>query len=175
MNRWFLILGVGILIAALAFLNQGIKKAAPTDADLQQAQQQSQPPAPAAPPRPAAPLKPSASPAALPAEETVGDPATATHHIRVGWVYDEANQAKPETLTGPLQAIRDYASHSGGTVSAEIVNLDVPAADRSPAARVVTAPGVVVDNKTLFNGSISETPMPPEQIARALDSAVGKK
>ena len=40
MNRLFLIVGIAIAIVALMFLSQGIKKAAPTDEDLQQQAQQ---------------------------------------------------------------------------------------------------------------------------------------
>ena len=64
--------------------------------------------------------------------------------MQVGWSYDEANQANPAILNGPLQVVRDYAKKSGGSVSAEIVNLDIPVADRySCRLRAVTVPGIM--------------------------------
>lgn len=181
MNRLFLIAGVAILIAALAFLNQGIKKASPTDADLQQQAQEQQEKANEAHGKTAADTKaptgsqPSPMTEALPAEETVGDPAKAAHHIQVGWVYDEENQASPQILAGPLQVIRDYVKNSKGTASAEIVNLDVPAEDRSPAAQTVADLGVSVDGNPVLVGSFSEMRVTVPEITKALDAATGKK
>ena len=182
MNRLFLIIGIAIMIAALVFLSQGIKKASPTDKDLEQqyqdAQQEAQKKAEEAQKKsapPAAAGKPSAATDALPAEETVGNPATAQHHIQVGWVYDEGDQASPEILTGPLQVIRGYVQSSHGTVSAEIVNLDIPTADRSPAAQAVTDSGVSVDGKPVLPGSFSTMHVKAPDITKALDGEVGKK
>ena len=174
-NRWFLIAGVGLLIAALVFLNQGIKKDSPTDEDLQQQAQQAQTEAQKARPNMPAPPKPGSAAAALPADEAVGDPAKAQHHLLVGWSYDEANQANPDSLTGPLQAIRDYVRKSGGSVSAEIVNLDVPVADRTTTAKTVTAPGIMVDGKPALPGQISAMHVTAPDITKALDAAIGKK
>ena len=56
----------------------------------------------------------------------------------------------------PLQAIRDYVKQSGGTVSAEIVDLDVPVEDRTPAAQAVTSLGIRMDGHPLFGGNVSE-------------------
>lgn len=176
MNRLFLIVGVCIAIIALMFLSQGIRKASPTDEDLQQqAQKDAQKTAPqAAPPapKPTAPEKPSVVTLTLPAEETVGIPAAAKHHILVGWVYDQDNQAKPEMLTVPLQAIRDYVQRSSGSSSAEIVNLDVPVEDRSPAAQTVTDLGVVEDGRAVVTDNLSSEPTNPQQLARMLANTV---
>ncbi len=176
MNRWFLIAGVGLLIAALVFLNQGIKKDSPTDEDLQKQTQQAQQDAQKASVKPAAaPAKPGSTAAALPADETVGDPAKAQHHIQVGWSYDEADQANPAILNGPLQVVRDYVKTSGGSVSAEIVNLDIPVSDRPPAAKAVTTPGIMVDGKPALPGQFSTMNVRAPDIAKALDAAIGKK
>ncbi len=169
MNRSILIAGLIFLGAALVFFNQGIKKSAVSDHDEDAQTQQSQA---QKPPTKTTPVAPNA---VLPPEDTVGDPATAKHHIEVGWVYDDENQSKPETLAVPIQAIRDYVGRSSGAVSAEIVNLDVPAADRSPAARAVTDLGVRVDGQYLYGGNLSGTPLSSEGIMSALDGAVGKK
>ena len=103
------------------------------------------------------------------------DPASAKHHIEVGWVYNEANQQKPELLNTPLQTIRDYITRSGQSVSAEIVNLDVPVEDRSLAAQAVTHLGVRVDGRSLFGGNLSDTPSSPTMIASQLNTAITKK
>jgi len=153
MNRLLIILAIGIAIVALFFLNQGIKKASPTDEDLQQAQEAAQK---AAPP----PSAPTPTPTPIPAhvqqtllvEETVGDPNTALHHLEVGWIYDEATLAHPEILKAALQKIRNYVQQSQGTTSAEIVDLDVPVEDRSPAARKVQFLGVLLDGKLIDKG-----------------------
>ena len=182
MNRLLVIVGVALMIVALAFLNQGIHKIAPTEAEVDKQQQQlAQKQAEEAqkknapPDKPNAPGNPSAAYDALPSEETIGDPATAQHNIQVGWVYDEANQARPEILIEPLQIIRDYAKSSKGTISAEIVNLDVPAEDRSPAAQPVNDLGIAVDGNPVLAGSFSEMRAAAPDITKILDAAVGKK
>jgi hypothetical protein len=176
MNRLYLIAGVLILIVALVFLSQGIKKASPTDEELQQqAQQDAQKVQKKAPPAPV-PVKPALTASSvLPAEEMVGNPATAQHHIQVGWIYDEADQKSPEILTGPLGVIRDYVNKSGGADSAEIVDLDVPTEDRPPAAQAVTDLGVSVDGNPVLPGNFSEMHVKAPDITKALDAAMGKK
>jgi len=161
MKRVLVVAGLVFLAVALVFLNQGLKKSAQPDHDDEQAQQQTQkPPAATADPR-----------AALPPEETFGNPTTAKHHILVGWVYDEANQLKPETLSASLQMIREYVKHTEG-VSAEVVNMDIPTADRSPAAQTVTALGITVDGKPLYKGNVSNMQGGPRIIPGALMSAI---
>ena len=167
MNRFFVIAGLVILVVALIFLNQGIQKSGRPDSN--------DAPPPAA--QTAASAKPSAPPAAapgstpaatLPAEQTVGNPATAKHHIQVGWSYTGSNQQKPQTLTAPLQAIQTYVQQHPGT-AAEIVNTDVPAADRSPAARSVSGNGVFVDGKPILNGDVSR--VSPPMVLKAIQAA----
>ena len=58
---------------------------------------------------------------------------------------------------------------SGGSVSAEIVNTDVPASDRSPAAQAVAGNGVFVDGKPVVAGNLSATP--PPQVIGAVQAA----
>jgi hypothetical protein len=158
MNRLFLMIGVGIAIVALLFLSQGIKKASPTDEDLQkQAQEAAQKNAPPTPPAAPAAKAPLAA-GAQPSEEALGNPATAKYHISVGWVYDEANQAHPETLETPLQVVRDSVAKSQGKISAEIVNIDVPTEDRSPAGQKVTGLGVYIDGRTVISDNPSSRP-----------------
>ncbi len=167
MNRLFVIAGLAILVAALVFLNQGIKKTGLPDRDDDAPPPQTA--AQTAPAPKAAALPPSISPATLPAEQTLGNPATAKHHIVVGWSYNENNQQKPASLTAPLQAVQDYVAKSGGSASAVIVNTDIPASDRSPAAQGVTANGVAVDGKPVITGDVSATP--PQKVVGAIQAA----
>lgn len=160
-KRMFLVVGVLCLGMILVFLNQGLKKSAAPDVDEDEQAQQSK----AAKPPPPAPIDPKT---VLAPEETVGDPAKARHHIQVGWMYDENNQKKPETLAVPLQTVRDYVQKSGGIASAEIVNLDIPIADRTPAAQAVTGLGISVDGHPVSRGNPSSTPFPSDQIIGAL-------
>lgn len=167
MNRLFVVAGLAILIAALVFLNQGIKKTGLPDKD-----DDAPPPQAASQAKPApkaAALPPTVSPATLPAEQTVGNPATAKHHIVVGWSYNENNQKQPASLTTPLQAVQEYVAKSGGTASAVIVNTDVPASDRSPAAQAVAANGIAVDGKPVITGDVSATP--PQKVVGAIEAA----
>ena len=163
MNRLFVIGGLVILVVALVFINQGVNKAGQPDHD-------DDAPPPAAKPAPAAPavkvpaMTPSAASTELPAEQTIGNPATAKHKIVVGWSY--SGQQTPEA---PIKAIQDYAKQTGGSVSAEIVNTDVPASDRSPAAQAVTGNGVFVDGKPVVQGNLSATP--PQQVIGAVQAA----
>lgn len=167
MKRGLLVVGLILLAVALVFLNQGLKKSAVPDRDedekAPEAQTQKLPSTPVD-------LK-----AALPPEETVGDPATAKHHIEVGWVYNAAYYQHSEALAVPIQAIRDFVKNNSGTVSAEIVDLDVPIEDRSPAARGVTALGIQVDGQTLYGGNLSAAPVSQETIFGALNGAINKK
>lgn len=164
MNRLFVIAGLAILIVALVFINRGVNKAGQPDHD----EDAPPPAAKAAPAQPSVKL-PSTATTDLPAEQTVGNPATAKHKIVVGWSYSEASQQKPELLTSPLKAIQGYAQQTGGAVSAEIVNTDVPASDRSPAAQVVTGNGVFVDGKPVIKGDVSAAP--PQQVLSAVQAA----
>ncbi len=165
MNRLLAVAGLAILIAALVFLNQGIKKTGQPDAD-----DDAPPPQAAAQPAPkAASLPPTVSSSTLPAEQTVGNPATAKHHITVGWSYNENNQKQPGSLATPLQAVQEYVAKSGGTASAVIVNTDVPASDRSPAAQAVTGNGVSVDGKPVLTGDVSAAP--PQKVVGAIQAA----
>lgn len=164
MKRLLVLGGLIFLAAALVFLNQGLKKLAVPDRDEGEQAQQSK----AAQKAPAAP--PTDPRAVLAAEETVGDPAKASHRIQAGWVYDENNQQKPETLAAPIQSIRDYVRKSGGIVSAEIVNLDVPVEDRAPAAQAVTELGVSVDGQPVSTGNLSSVPFPDNELLKALEA-----
>lgn len=165
MKRGLLIAGLIFLAAALVFLNQGVKKSAVSDHDEdEQAQKTQQTQTP--------PTDPNTVPAP---EEAIGDPATATHHIEAGWVYDEGNQQKPETLTVPIQKIREYVRKSAGIASAEIVNLDVPVEDRAPAARAVTALGVRVDGRPISTENLSSVPFPGDHLIEALEAPAKKK
>jgi len=163
-NRLFVVAGLAILIVALVFINRGINKAGQPDHD----EDAPPPAAKAAPAQPPVKL-PSTATNDLPAEQTIGNPATAKHKIVVGWSYNEANQQKPETLAAPLKEIQEYAQKTGGSVSAEIVNIDVPASDRSPAAQTITGNGVFVDGKPIIQGDVSATP--PQQVLNAVQAA----
>jgi len=158
MNRLFVIAGLVILVIALVFLNQGINKFGQPDPD--DAPPPPQAAAPSAKPAPATPV--SATPSALPAEQTVGNPAAAKHHITVGWAYTDKSQQNPAALSAPIQQLQEYAQKSNGAVSLEIVNTDVPAADRSAPARAVTGNGVFVDGKQVVSGDL--TAVPPQKL-----------
>ncbi len=64
---------------------------------------------------------------------------------------------------------------AAGQTSAEFVNLDVPAEDRSAAAQSVTDMGVYVDGKPVLPGSLSTMQIHIPDIIKALDAATGKK
>ncbi len=166
MNRLFVGAGLVILIVALVFINQGVKKAGLPDHD-EDAPPKSAPAAPAAPAAKVPGMTPTG--AELPAEQTIGSPATAKHKVVVGWSYSAANQSKPEALAAPLKAIREYAQKSGGAVSVQIVNTDVPAADRSPGAPAVSGSGVFVDGKPVVSGDLSARP--PQEVVTAVQAA----
>ncbi len=170
MNRLFVIAGLVILVVALVFINQGVNKAGQPDHD-----EDAPPPIAKSAPTTKVPATkvPGMTPAAggdqLPAEQTVGDPATAKHKVVVGWSYNEASQQKPDTLAAPIKAVQEYAQKTGGTVSVEIVNTDVPVSDRSPAAQAVTKNGVFVDGKPVVSGDVSAAP--PQKVVGAVQAA----
>ena len=176
MNRVFVIIGLVILAVGLVYLNQGISKTAPTEDAVEQAQQkQQQAQSDAQQKAIAARVTPSGPETALPSEETVGNPQTAKHHIQVGWIYDDVNLKNPEALVLPLQTIRDFVKQQGGTVSAEIVDLDVPNEDRSPAARAVTDLGIRFDDLYAFNNNFTGQVMPQGEITEMLTMQMKEK
>ena len=167
MKRGLLIAGLIFLGSVLVFLNQGLKKSAMSDHDENEKRQSSQ--------AQKTPSTPSDPKSVLPSEETVGEALAGQHRITAGWVYDEANQQKPETLTVPIQTIHELVGRSAGIASAEIVNLDVPVEDRTPAAQAVTDLGVRVDGQPLSEGNLSDAPLSRDLLIEALQRPVPKK
>ena len=141
MKRLIPVLGVAILIVLLVFVNKGISHTAHPDDDDDDTAQST----PQKTPKPAlATPAPGQSPEIAP-EISVGDPTKAKHKITVGWIYDETNQPNPQALAAALQAVQQAAQASNGTLSAEIVDLDVPTSELSPLAPSVAGLGVAVD------------------------------
>ncbi len=132
MKRLTPLFAIIVMIAALAFITKSINKTGASDED-------DNPP----PPKPAATqthVTVASDP--LPAEMTIGNPATAQYKVVMGWVYDDGNQASPDALTQSINAVKQWAMAQDGKASAEIVNLDVPASELSPAAASVPGLGV---------------------------------
>lgn len=175
MKRWFLAAVLVVLVLAFGFLKQGVHKSSMTEEEQQQAAQEAQKAqadkAEAAAKKTTAPAV-SAAPGAddPPAEEVVGDPATAKHHIQVGWIYEDTDAVNSDKLKAVLSVIRTFALQSGGAVSAVIVDADVPAEDRSPAAQGVTDMGVEMDGQSVYDQNPSGTA--PGALAAALQGAI---
>jgi hypothetical protein len=166
MKRWLAIAGLVVLALTLVFLNQGMKKAAAPDKDEDEAPAQAQ-----KAPIKTAPIDPNGI---LPAEETLGDIKTAHQHIQLGWVYTDNYYKYPENLNNAIQAVRDYVRNSNGRASAEIVDLDVPLEDRSPAAREVTDLGMQAAGQVLYSQNPTDAPVNPQQVTNYLDGILGK-
>lgn len=176
MNRVFVIIGLVILGIGLVYLNQGISKTAPTEDAAEQTQrEQEQVQSDAQQKAITAQATPSGPETALPSEETIGNPASAQHHIEVGWIYNEDNLKNPETLFTPIQTIRDFVNQQGGTTSAEIVDLDIPSVDRSPAARAVTDLGLHIDGTYVYNENISDQAIRRAGLMEMLTMQANKK
>ena len=159
MRRVGLIAGVLVLVGALAFLNNGIRKNAPSEHDEDQASAQPQHPqsaqAPATPPPP---------------EEIIGSPSAAKYKVTVGWVYDAATQANPAALAQTLDVARKFAMAHKNKVSLVTADLDVPPEERSPAARAVTQQGFTLNGKPLAGQTDNpgEGTIMPEEITYIL-------
>lgn len=160
MKRWFWAALLVILVVAFAFLKQGVHRSSLTGDQEQRMMQEAQKAqadkakeaAKQAAATPPAPPAANASPdTTLPAEEVVGDPATAKHHIEVGWIYEDTDVVDAGKLKAALAEVRDFAQKSGGTVSAVLVDLDVPAEDRSPAAQEVVDLGAEMDGQSVYD------------------------
>lgn len=175
MKRWFLGAVLIILLIAFSFLKQGVHKSSMTDDQeqaaqaAQQAQQNSKAKA-AATKQAAIPAAEAAATAPIPAEEIVGDPATAKHHVEVGWIYTAADVVNSDKLQAALAEVRTFAQRSGGTVSAVLVDVDVPTEDRSPAAKGVMDLGVDVDGNSVYANNPSEAP--PGALTTTLNGAI---
>lgn len=169
MKRFVPIIAILVLVGMLALLTRTINKSAGSDED--------RPPPPAATKAPAPPALPSAADP-LPPEITLGNPATAQDKVTMGWVYDSANQADPTALAQAIDAVKQRAAASGGKVSAEIVNLDVPGDELSPQAQSVTGLGVAIngeagamvgDKEIALAGNPGEGSVTAANIGAALD------
>ena len=174
MKRWFLGAVLVILVVAFGFLTQGVHKSSLTEdqetqmaQDAQKAQDEK---AKAAAAKPATAPATAPGPDSPPAEEVVGDPTTAKHHIEVGWIYDDANAVDAAKLTAALAEVRTFAQKSGGTASVVLVDLDVPTEDRSPAAQGVVDLGMDVDGSSVYAQNPSDAP--PGALTAALQGAV---
>lgn len=172
MKRIAPIIGVVLLIIVLVLVNRGISKSAHPDDD-DDAAPASQPAAPAKQTPPPAPV--AGATTDLPAETTVGDPSKAKYKITVGWVYDDANQANPQSLRDALQAVQQVVQSSGGTASAEIVDLDVPADDLSPLAGSVPGIGVALNGQPVSAANPGETGAAAPDLARMLQQRLSAK
>ncbi len=186
MKRWFLGAVLVILVVAFGFLTQGVHKSSLTEdqetqmaQDAQKAQDEKAKAAAAkvAAVKPVVTSAPSAAPGSdnnsadsPPAEEIVGDPATAKHHIEVGWIYDDTNAVDASKLIAALDEIRTLTRKSGGTASAVLVDLDVPTEDRSPAAQGMVDLGVDVDGSSVYAQNPGDAP--PGTLTAALQSAI---
>jgi hypothetical protein len=80
----------------------------------------------------------------VPPEITVGDPNMAKVRVSVGWDYDAVNEADKSALVDAVSALRDAAVKSNGAISLEIVDLDTPSTELSPAAAGVSAIGLTI-------------------------------
>jgi hypothetical protein len=148
MRRWSLLGFAIVLIGALIYLNRGIA----VNTGQVQSTTASTPPAPT--PAVAKPTPAGAKPAGVqtspsvvaegappPSVQVIGHPATARLHYLVGWDFNSANLAHPQTLTAALQTIRQYVQ-SQPDASAVIVDIDVPPAERPVEARSVKQIGI---------------------------------
>lgn len=170
MKRWFLGAVLVILVVAFGFLTQGVHKSSMTEDQEQQAAVDAQK-AQADKTKEAAAKQPAPATAdtTLPAEEVIGDPATAKHHIEVGWIYEDTDVVSADKLQSALAEARTFAQKSGGTVSAVLVDLDVPTEDRSAAAQGVVDLGVDVDDNSIYTQNPSDAA--PGALTAALQGA----
>lgn len=173
MKRMALIVGLILLVVVLVFINRGISNTAKPDNDDDDSQQTASKSSSSKPTTPPGPTGPDMS-SMLQPEMTVGDPARAKYKVTVGWVYDDTNQANIQTLVGALQVVRQAVAASNGALSAEIVDLDVPAGDLSPAAQSVTNLGVAVNGQPIGPAVNPGGPgLPPNVIGEALHTRLG--
>lgn len=135
MKRLIPVFAAVLLVFALVFVKSGLDKAAPSDHD-----EDATPTAQKSSPQPAG----SGAGDELLPEEFVGLTG-AKYKFTIGWYYDDANQPNPKPLQDALQAAKTAVNGSDGQASAEIVDIDVPLPDRSPAAQAVTQPGIALN------------------------------
>lgn len=153
MKRFAPLLGILVLIGLLALLNKDMNKNAGRDND-------DAPPDPAAAsPRPAATKITTTAQDPLPSEITLGNAATAQYKVTVGWVYDRTNQPDPAALAQAIDTVKQGVAASGGRLSAEIVNLDMPPDELSPQAQAVTELGVAINDGPRVSGERDMAPL----------------
>lgn len=175
MKRWFTGAVLIVLVLAFGFLKQGVHKSSMTEDEQQQAAQEAQK---AQADKAEASAKKTAASAASaapgaddpPAEEVIGDPATAKHHIQVGWIHNDTDVVDANKLKAALGEVRAFTLQSGGACSVVLVDLDVPAEDRSPAAKGVTDLGVEVDGQSIYNENPSDAA--PGTLTTVLQGAI---
>lgn len=173
MNRYiFGIVGIAALIFALVTLNHGISSNAQPDGDDDQQSQQQNNQSNAKPAAKSA-TTPTAGQTAdqnPPAEITVNDPSKAKYRIVAGWQFDSSNQSDPSKVSQSLQALQDAAKKSGGTVSVQAVDVDVPDDARSPATRGIHDVGITVNGKPLVDSNLGDNGVDPSAVSQAINT-----
>ena len=178
MNRYiFPVIIVAVLVFGLISLNSGMSKNAQPDHDDEN-QQQSQtdttkktPPPPAA----AAHMPQSTAPGSTvvaPNEVVLGDPAKAKYKITAGWSYDSANQADSSKLASSIAALQNVAKSSNGQVSVQIVDVDLPADQRSSATQGIQDVGISVNGKPVSADNLGEGGSAPEAVSSGVGAMV---
>lgn len=168
MKRSIPIIAVVVLVILLVFVKSSLDKAVPSDhaEDKTQTSQKS-----STPPSTASGLETELLP-----EEFIGS-AGAKYKFTIGWYYDEVNQPNPKPLQDALQAVKQTVMGSDGQASAEIVDVDVPVQDRSPAAQAVTEPGIALNGvmKSASSGNPGEGPLTALNIPHVMNALTAVK
>jgi hypothetical protein len=159
-----------LLIGVLALVNHSISKTAKPDNDDDDSQAQTT--TKTSPPK-TVPVPPAALGSGLMPELTLNDPTKAKYKVTVGWVYDEKTMADPQPLMQAIQVVQKLAQASGGTISAEIVDLDLPASEVSPNAASVTGLGVAVNGVSVGPSVIpGEDGLTADLLTKSLSAAM---
>lgn len=85
-----------------------------------------------------------------PSNFDINDPQKATTKIVIGWIYDPANQAKPEDLIKLLIKTQAVAFSSGGSIAVTAADLDLPSQQLTPRERSIPGVGIWVNGKQSF-------------------------
>lgn len=161
MKRLLPIVAAVLLVIVLIFVKGSLDKTAPPDQDddAPQTSQKASAPPPAA----------SGQETGLLPEEFIGA-SGAKYQYTVGWYYDEINQPNTKPLEDALQAVKTVVNQSDGQASAEIVDIDVPLQDRSPAAQAVTEPGITLNGvmKPVSSGNPGEGALTAQNVPRLM-------
>lgn len=80
-------------------------------------------------------------------EQTIGNPASATTRITIGYTFDTPTQVNPSKAAAIVDAVRDWVQKQGSAASLQIVCVDLPVNQLTNPADSSVPLGITIDGR----------------------------